>query len=176
MAGWHHWLDGCESEWTPGVGDGQGCLACCDSWGRKELDTTERLNWTELKGLGTCLHLCQSNITLRLWHSREWAATRGHLEFSFIHVSVAVDGPELLERFFWPLHWKLQLLSPHGTLYPPSLFYFLPSDIFLDLINCFIYDPSPSFEWKLHEGEDASGIFAAVSPGLWGAWYGVRTQ
>ena len=48
MAGWHHWLDGCESGWTPGVGDGQGGLACCDSWGRKESDTTEtELNWTE---------------------------------------------------------------------------------------------------------------------------------
>ena len=47
MAGWHHWLDGRESEWTLGVGDGQGGLACCDSWGRKELDSTERLNWTE---------------------------------------------------------------------------------------------------------------------------------
>ena len=46
MAGWHHWLDGRESEWTPGVGDGQG-LACCDSWGHKELDMTERLNWTD---------------------------------------------------------------------------------------------------------------------------------
>ena len=48
MAGWHHWLDGRESEWTPGVGDGQGGLACCNSWGRKESDTTEQLNWTEL--------------------------------------------------------------------------------------------------------------------------------
>ena len=48
MAGWHHWLNGRESEWTPGVGDGQGGLACCDSWGWKESDTTERLNWTEL--------------------------------------------------------------------------------------------------------------------------------
>ena len=48
MAGWHHWLDGRESEWTLGVGDGQGGLACCDSWGHKESDTTERLNWTEL--------------------------------------------------------------------------------------------------------------------------------
>ena len=43
MAGWHHWLDGREFEWTPGVGDGQGGLACCDSWGLKESDTTERL-------------------------------------------------------------------------------------------------------------------------------------
>ena len=48
MAGWHHGLDGRESEWIPGDGDGQGGLACCDSWGRKESDTTEWLNWTEL--------------------------------------------------------------------------------------------------------------------------------
>ena len=47
MAGWYHWLDWCEFEWTLGVGDGQGGLACCDSWGHKESDTTERLNWTE---------------------------------------------------------------------------------------------------------------------------------
>ena len=47
MAGWHHRLDGHGFEWTPGVGDGQGGLACCDSWGRKESDTTERLNWIE---------------------------------------------------------------------------------------------------------------------------------
>jgi len=48
MAGWHHWLDGHGFGWTPGVGDGQGGLECCDSWGRKESDTTEQLNWTEL--------------------------------------------------------------------------------------------------------------------------------
>ena len=47
MAGWHHWLDGHEFEWAPGVGDGQGGLACCNSWGRKKSDTTDRLNWTE---------------------------------------------------------------------------------------------------------------------------------
>ena len=46
-AGWHHLLDAHESGWTPGVDDGQGGLACCDSWGRKESDTTERLSWTE---------------------------------------------------------------------------------------------------------------------------------
>ena len=47
MAGWHHWLDGREFEWTPGVGDGQGGLVCCVSWGHKESDTTEWLNWTD---------------------------------------------------------------------------------------------------------------------------------
>ena len=49
MVGWHHQLNGHEFESTPGVGDGQGGLAWCDSLGRKELDTTERLNWSELK-------------------------------------------------------------------------------------------------------------------------------
>ena len=49
VAGWDHWLDGRESQWTPGVGDGQGGLMCCNSWGCKELDTTERLNWIETK-------------------------------------------------------------------------------------------------------------------------------
>ena len=48
MAGWHHRLDEHGFGWTPGVGDGHGGLACCDSWGRKESDTAEQLNWTEL--------------------------------------------------------------------------------------------------------------------------------
>ena len=60
MTGWYHRLNGRESEWTPGVGDGQGGLACCDSWGGKELDTTERLNWTELKARITGLNAFRS--------------------------------------------------------------------------------------------------------------------
>ena len=48
MVGWHHRLNGHGFGWTPGVGDGQGGLVCCGSWSRKELDTTKRLNWTEL--------------------------------------------------------------------------------------------------------------------------------
>ena len=46
--GWHHWLNGHGFGWTPGVGDGQGSLACCSPWGCKESDTTEQLNWIEL--------------------------------------------------------------------------------------------------------------------------------
>ena len=49
MAGWNHWLDGHEFEWTLGVGDGQGGLAYCNSWGHKMSDTTEWLTWTALK-------------------------------------------------------------------------------------------------------------------------------
>ena len=47
MVGWHHRLDGHGFGWTPGIGDGQGGLACCGSWGHKELDTNEWLKWTE---------------------------------------------------------------------------------------------------------------------------------
>ena len=61
-AGWHHRLDGHEFEWTPGVGDGQGGLVCCDSWGRKESDMTEQLNWIELNW--TAYLMCQ---TYRAW-------------------------------------------------------------------------------------------------------------
>ena len=52
MIGWHHWLNIDESEQTSEVGDGQGGLACCGSWGHKELDTTEGLNWIELNHQG----------------------------------------------------------------------------------------------------------------------------
>ena len=63
MVGWHHWLSGHGFGWTPGVGDGQGGLACCGSWDRKESDMTEWLNWTEL------------NWTTTAWesHLRAWS-------------------------------------------------------------------------------------------------------
>ena len=48
MAGWHHRLDGHEFEYAPGVGEGQGSLACCSPWGRKDQDMTEPLKQTEL--------------------------------------------------------------------------------------------------------------------------------
>ena len=67
MAGWYLWLDGRESEWTPGVGDGEGDLACCDSWGRKELDTTEWLSWTELRHGGEQggIYICLRNKQIK---------------------------------------------------------------------------------------------------------------
>ena len=48
MVGWHHWLNGHGFEQALGIGDGQGSLVCCSSWGHKESDTTEQLKWTEL--------------------------------------------------------------------------------------------------------------------------------
>ena len=77
MAGWHHWLDGRESEWTPGVGDGQGGLACCDSWGCKESDTTEGLIWSGskpmehwvIRTLGYTLKLKDTIWWRKKWHT-----------------------------------------------------------------------------------------------------------
>ena len=51
MVGWHHQLNGHGFGWTPGVGDGQGGLACCSPWGRKESDMTEWRNWTDWLGI-----------------------------------------------------------------------------------------------------------------------------
>ena len=75
MAGWHHWLDGSESEWTPGVGDGQGGLACCDSWGHKESDTTEWLIWSDLTVY--CAVLSHSVMSDSLWPP--WTVTHSRL-------------------------------------------------------------------------------------------------
>ena len=61
MVGWRYRFNGHDSGWTPGVGDGQGGLVCCDSWGRKELDTTERLNWTMI------LNSIKTNNPLKKW-------------------------------------------------------------------------------------------------------------
>ena len=66
MAGCHHWLSGHEFEWTPGVGDEQEGLACCDSWGLKESDTTERLNWTELNWTQTKAAFLNGSLQVQL--------------------------------------------------------------------------------------------------------------
>ena len=75
---WHHLLDGHGFGWTPGVGDGQGGLACCSSWGHKESDTTERLNWTEPQIHGLTFSLQVDGIrwwglweVIRSWGQKE---------------------------------------------------------------------------------------------------------
>ena len=78
MVGWHHRLDGREFEWTPVVGDGQGGLACCNSWGRKELDMTEQLNWifvswNQMEKNNLCCIVTKLCLTLQphgLWLAR----------------------------------------------------------------------------------------------------------
>ena len=70
MVGWHHRLNGHGFGWTLGVGDRQGGLVCCDSWGHKELDTTELNDW--LRGYFAILR-CFRAAQLYNWHFRKWA-------------------------------------------------------------------------------------------------------
>ena len=65
MVGWHHWLNGHGFGLTPGVGWGQGGLACCSSWDHKELDMTEWLNWTEL--ISKLQHLSDTPLEVWVW-------------------------------------------------------------------------------------------------------------
>ena len=88
MVGWHHRLKGRRFGWTPVVGDGQGALVCCNSWGRKESDMTERLNWTELETIAlttqTYVGKEMSLSTLSLSNSQtDWSAW-SHVYSSFV--------------------------------------------------------------------------------------------
>ena len=101
MAEWHHWLDGRESEWTPGVGDGQGGLARSDSWGRKESDTTERLIW--------------SNLNIAESHS--WHKT----SYLFPRLKITQKIYRTMERFLLTLH--SQLLQTRMVFYYTWVFF-----------------------------------------------------
>ena len=84
MVGWHYRLDGQEFEWTLGVGDGQGGLARCNSWGHKELDMTDRLNWTEG---ATCLDLLWSRPSLFLSFVGAIVLARTNIRFNYLSSS-----------------------------------------------------------------------------------------
>ena len=82
MAGWHHQLDGHKFEWTLGVGDRQGGLECCYSWDRKESDTTEWLNWTELIQFTTgAINLFIFDLCLCFWFNIQKIITKAHVFF-----------------------------------------------------------------------------------------------
>ena len=92
MAGWHHWLDGHEFEWTPGVGDGQGGLACCDSWGRKEPDMTERFNWTELNWIKDfVLFGYMSHLNVKLCRCKPQPCIHHKIWPSYTHESQCIE-------------------------------------------------------------------------------------
>ena len=79
MVGWHHQLEGHESEQAPGVGEGQGSLACCSPWGCKESDTTERLNWIQYVNAVTWLFpipAANTRKTARCWFLSSNALTK----------------------------------------------------------------------------------------------------
>ena len=109
MAGWHHRLNGHEFDWTPGVGDGQGGLACCNSWGHKESDTTERLNWTEL------MNICLENEA----YQYIWAYICLQINDSFRCCApfvIAQESWNIIYRFLSWRTYRYVVLSPRSFL------------------------------------------------------------
>ena len=111
-AGCHHRLDGHEFESTPGVGDGQGGLACCDSWGCKESETTERLNWNWTAAHKASLSLTNSRSLLRLM-CIESMMPSSHLILCCpllllppIPPSIRVFSNESTLHMRWPKYWS----------------------------------------------------------------------
>ena len=78
MVGWHQQINGHEFQQAPGVGGGQGSLACCSPWGHKELDTTEWQNWSEnlLKGIFEKVPVLVERIKDKIW--RDIQGSRPH--------------------------------------------------------------------------------------------------
>ena len=129
MAGWHHWLDGRESQWTPGVGDGQGSLSYCNSWGRKESDTTEQLIWSDL-----IVHLSlQVSECFKYWSY----VLQPHLICLLLTVPIGFNG---FSRIFY-----LQDYGFWSTAFIPSFPISLPLILFFAIL--FSLDPPIQF-WK----------------------------
>ena len=84
MAGWHHRLDGLKFAWTLGVGDGQGGLACYGSWGHKESEMTERLNWTDTYVVQLLWGYLVDYLMQSWWWRRWWSGRRRMRGFKLI--------------------------------------------------------------------------------------------
>ena len=121
MVGWHHRLNGHESEQAPGVGDGQGRLACCSPWGRPESDTTEGLNWTETKSSPRAWDSALSGCAL-LWRL-------------LVHILTSAVARDLLPTVWGP-QWALWLPTNH-TLGALVCFCRARANLIPDLVSAF---------------------------------------
>ena len=110
MIGWHHQRDGHEFEQTPGVGHGQGNLACCSPWGHKELDKTWQLNNCSVAKL--CLTLCNP-----MNHSTPGLPVHHQLpEITQTHVHRVGDAIQPSHPLSSPSPPALNLSQHHGLL------------------------------------------------------------
>ena len=157
MVGWHHRLDGHEFEQAPGVGDGQGGLACCGSWGLKESDTTERLNWTG------SVFLCLPCPLLHLWHcdweQKLWGETEivlGSEHFHVLTVWYCKEPSMVLKKWLSYLSFKIQFRGNR----PCASYLAIPFSPKLTLLY-WLCDAGPGFclacghplqDWKKNKG------------------------
>ena len=122
MAGWHHWLNGHEFEWTPGVGDGQGGLACCDSWGPQRVrhDWATELNWSLTFSSSTWINCTRINSVSRsIWGGPSgsqagWSLLRwdpwvhpASIRFPLTPLYFKVSSLHFFCKTVSPAHWKI---------------------------------------------------------------------
>ena len=138
MAGWHHLLDGHESGWTPGAGDGQGGLSCYDSWGRKKSDTTDRLIWSDLINLHLKVIVFKfTNKMIKLEKKRKFQPSmKAWASKPWVTAPPADPGMSCWHKESLPLQYHTWLVPYHPTilLYSTSaivicLYIFFPSDV-----------------------------------------------
>ena len=134
MVGWHHWLNGHEFEQAPGIGDGQGSLACCSPWGHKESDTTERLNWTELKHK-FCMH----------WE------TKIFVWLTFLWYSLYCNGLELSHQYLLSTYYIYYYTLPTIYLWCNICLY-IGDYLYIHMILwfCFSGEPNISAYYRLN--------------------------
>ena len=123
VVGWHHWLEGYEFEQAPGVGDGQGSLACCSPWGCKESDTTERLNWTEVTEVG--IYFRKKHGRIFLWQrDSDWILCMcccfSHVWLFVTLWAIAFQAPQSME-FSRQGYWSGLPCPPPGDLPNPGI-------------------------------------------------------
>ena len=116
MVGWHHRLNEHEFEQSPGVGDGQGSLACCSPWGHKESDMTERLNWTELIWRANSLEKTLMSGKTEGKRRKGWQRVRGLdcITDSILDVSLSKPWDIVKDRDVW-------YCSPWGCREPDTI-------------------------------------------------------
>ena len=125
MVGWHHQLDGHESEQVPRVGDGPGSLVCCSPWGHKESDMTEGLNWTDWKDRKTwCWHF---NLFLAKFYtlvklSRKWIFQVCDMHYKKLYLTLETSYKTSLKCKMgifskWDLCWLVSMLIKRWVIY-----------------------------------------------------------
>ena len=110
MFGWHHRLNGHEFKQTPGVGDGQGGLACCGSWSCEELDRTEQLNWTELNDYTTKQLILLKDVFFLKLCTNDYIRTMCPAEGVCLLLKNLLTNPVILKGLLWEWSGKIFLL------------------------------------------------------------------